>query len=305
MEERRLRNDDSPSGLLYETFTSAAFRAHPYGIPTIGWESDILSLTPAATEAFFKTYYGPGNATIAIVGDINPKDVMALIEQTFGTIPASPSQPSVITVEPPQRGERRVEVEFDAEPSLIIGYHKPALGHPDDYVFDVIDAVLSDGLTSRLYAKLVREQRIAASVNSDSNHPGVRSPNLFVLSATPLTPHTTAEVEAAIYAEIERLKTEPVSAKELEKVLNNLDADLVRALRSNGGLASQLALFQTMAGDWRYAIKSRDKIAAVTPADIQRVAAAYFTKSNRTVATLVKKAGEKKVATAPQREVVR
>ena len=305
MEERRLRNDDSPSGLLFETFTSAAFRAHPYGIPTIGWESDILSLTPADTEAFFKAHYGPGNATIAIVGDINPKDVMILIEQTFGQIPSAPPQPSIITVEPPQRGERRVEVEFDAEPSVAIGFHKPALGHPDDYVFDVIDAVLSDGLTSRLYANLVREKRIAASVNSDSNYPGVRSPNLFVLSATPLAPHTTAEIEAAIYAELERLKTEPVSAKELEKVLNNLDADLVRSLRSNGGLASQLALYQTVAGDWRYAIKARDKIAAVTPADIQRVAAEYFTKSNRTVATLVKKAGEKNVATAPQQEVAR
>ena len=305
MEERRLRNDDSPNGLLYETFTSAAFRAHPYGIPTIGWESDILSLTPADTEAFFKAYYGPGNATIAIVGDINPKEVMTLIEHTFGTIPASPAQSPLVTVEPPQRGERRVEVEFDAEPSLVIGFHKPALGHPDDYVFDVIDAVLSDGLTSRLYTSLVREKRIAASVGSDSNYPGVRSPNLFILNAAPLAPHTTAEVEAAIYAEIERLKTEPVSAKELEKVLNNLDADLVRALRSNGGLASQLALFQTVAGDWRYALKSRDKIAAVTVADIQRVATEYFTKSNRTVATLVKKSGEKHVATAPQHEVAR
>ena len=305
MEERRLRNDDSPSGLLFETFTSAAFRAHQYGIPTIGWESDILSLTPADTEAFFKAYYGPGNATIAIVGDMNPKDVMALIEQTFGRIPAAPPQPSIVTVEPPQRGERRVEVEFDAEPSVAIGFHKPALGHPDDYVFDVIDAVLSDGLTSRLYTNLVREQRIAAAVNSDSNYPGVRSPNLFVFNATPLAPHTTAEVEAAIYAELERLKTEPVSAREIEKVLNNLDADLVRALRSNGGLASQLALYQTVAGDWRYALKARDKIAAVTPADIQRVAAEYFTKSNRTVATLVKKAGEKNVATAPMHEVAR
>ena len=179
------------------------------------------------------------------------------------------------------------------------------MGHHDDYVFDVIDAVLSDGLTSRLYTNLVREQRIAASVNSDSNYPGVRSPNLFVLNATPLAPHTTVEVEAAVYAELERLKTEPVSAKELEKVLNNLDADLVRALRSNGGLASQLALYQTVAGDWRYALKARDKIAAVTPADIQRVAAEYFTKSNRTVATLVKKAGEKNVTTAPLHEVAR
>ncbi len=305
MEERRMRNDDSPNGLLYETFTSAAFRAHQYGIPTIGWESDILSLTPADTEAFFKAHYGPGNATIAIVGDIHPKDVMALIEQTFGKIPASPPQPQPVTVEPPQRGERRVEVEFDAEPSLVIGFHKPALGHSDDYVFDVIDAVLSDGVTSRLYTSLVREKRLAASVSSDSNFPGVRAPNLFVLSATPLAPHTTAEVEAAIYTELERLKTEPVSAKELEKVLNNLDADLVRALRSNGGLASQLALFQTVAGDWRYALKARDKIAVVTTTDIQRVAAEYFTKSNRTVATLVKKTGEKKVATVSQREVAR
>jgi predicted Zn-dependent peptidase len=305
MEERRLRNDDSPNGLLLETFTSAAFRAHPYGVPTIGWESDILSLSPADTEAFFKAHYGPGNATIAIVGDIDPKDVMALIEQTFGTIPASPAQPPIVTVEPPQRGERRVEVEFDAEPSLVIGFHKPGLGHPDDYVFDVIDALLSDGLTSRLYSNLVREKRIAASVNSDSNYPGVRAPNLFVFSATPLAPHTTAEVEAAIYAEIERLKTEQVSAKELEKVLNNLDADLVRALRSNVGLASQLALYQTVAGDWRYALKARDKIAAVTSMDIQRVATEYFTKSNRTVATLVKRAGDKHVATAPQREVMR
>ena len=305
MEERRLRNDDSPNGLLFETFTSTAFRAHPYSIPTIGWESDILSLTPADTEAFFKAYYGPGNATIAIVGDINPKDVMTLIEQTFGKIAAASPQPSIITVEPPQRGERRVEVEFDAEPSVAIGFHKPALGHPDDYVLDVIDAVLTEGLTSRLYTNLVREKRIAASVNSDSNYPGVRAPNLFVLNATPLAPHTTAEVEAAIYAELERLKAEPVSAKELEKVLNNLNADLVRALRSNGGLASQLALYQTVAGDWRYALKARDKIAAVTPADIQRVAAEYFTKSNRTVATLVKKAGEKRIATAPLHEVTR
>ncbi|HET9846001.1 MAG TPA: insulinase family protein, partial [Nitrospira sp.] len=198
---------------------------------------------------------------------------------------------------PPQRGERRVEVEFDAEPSLAIGFHKPALGHPDDYVFDVIDELLTDGPTSRLYSKLVRDSRLAASVNSDANYPGVRSANLFVLSATPLAPHSTAEVETAILAELERLKTEPVAPKELERIVNNLDADMVRALRSNSGLASQLALYQTVAGDWRFILKSRDRIAAVTPADIQRVATQYFTKSNRTVATLVKKTASKQVAT--------
>ncbi len=305
MEERRLRNDDSPTGLLYETFTSAAFRAHQYGVPTIGWESDILSLTPEATEAFFKTYYGPGRATIGIVGDIEPKAVIALIESTFGKIPAAPPPPQIVTVEPPQRGERRVEVEFDAEPSLAIGFHKPALGHPDDYVFDVIDELLTDGPTSRLYRKLVRDQRLAASVHSDANYPGVRSANLFVLSATPLAPHSTAEVEAALLAELERLKTEPVAPKELDRILNNLDADMVRALRSNSGLASQLALYQTVAEDWRYILKARDKIAAVTPADIQRVSTQYFTKANRTVATLVKKHAPKQLATAAPSEEAR
>ena len=156
MEERRLRTDDSPNGLLYETFTSTAFQAHQYGVPTIGWGSDILALTPAATEAFFKTYYGPNNATVAIVGDIQPKEVIALIEQTFGKIPAAPPIPALVTEEPPQRGERRVEIEFDAEPALAIGYHKPTIGHPDDFVFDVIDEVLTEGVTSRLYSTLLR-----------------------------------------------------------------------------------------------------------------------------------------------------
>ena len=303
MEERRLRNDDSPNGLLFETFTSTAFRAHSYGIPTIGWGSDILSLTPAATEAFFKAHYGPDQATIALVGDINPKETIALIEQTFGKIPAAPPPPPLVTVEPEQRGERRIEVEFDAEPAIVIGYHKPGLGHPDDDVFDVIDAVLSDGLTSRLHQTLVLEKRLAVSVGSDASHPGVRAPNLFIFTATPLAPHTAAEVEAAVYEEIERLKREPVASKELEKVLNNLDADLIRGLRSNSGLASQLALYQAVVGDWRYILTSRDKVAAVTAADVQRVATQYFTKSNRTVAVLVKKGPDKTVAAIPVDEV--
>lgn len=288
MEERRLRTEDNPQGLLSENFTAAAFQAHPYGFPTIGWGSDILALTPAQTESFFRTYYAPANAVIAIVGDIRPAEVLALIEDTFGKIPPGPLPPPVVTREPPQRGERRLEVEFDAEPALLIGYHKPALGDPDDFVFDVIDSVLSEGVTSRLFRRLVREQRVAATIGTDSGYPGLRAPNLFVISAIPLLPHTAKDLEAAIEVEIERLKTEPVSAQELEKVLNNLDASLVRSLRSNSGLASQLAFFQTVAGDWRYVLKARDRIAAVTPGDIQRVAAKYFLKGNRTVATLIR-----------------
>lgn len=305
MEERRLRNNDSPNGLLFETVTSTAFRAHQYGIPTIGWGSDLASLTPAETEAFFKTYYGPNRATIALVGDINPKNVIALIESTFGQIPAAPVPPSLVTREPEQRGERRVQVEFDAEPAIVIGYHKPAMGYPDDDVFDVIAALLTHGRTSRLRTSLVREKQLAASVYSDANYPGARAPNLFILTATPLAPHTVTEVEAAIDEELERLKREPVSPKELEKVVNNLDAAFVRGLRSNSGLAAQLAFYQTVASDWRHVLKSRDKIAAVTPADIQRVAAQYFTKTNRTVGVLVKTESDIIMAGGASSEVTR
>jgi predicted Zn-dependent peptidase len=294
MEERRLRTEDSPHGLLYEAFVAAAFQAHPYGLPTIGWASDIQSLTPAATRDFFRTFYGPGNVVLALVGDINPPEALALLERTLGKLPPSPPPPPVITVEPEQRGERRVEVEFDAEPAVLIGYHKPPIGHPDDWVFDVIDSVLADGMTSRLYEKLVREKKVAVNVATDASTPGVLAPNLFLISATPLAPHTTKEVEEAAYAELERLKTEPVTSRELEKVLNNMDANFQRSLRSNGGLASQLAYYQAVTGDWRYLLQARAKTAAVTPADIQRVAAKYFVKSNRTVATLVKPAGGRK-----------
>jgi predicted Zn-dependent peptidase len=294
MEERRLRTDDSPSGQLYEAFNAAAFEAHPYGFPTIGWASDIQALTPALTDRFFRAYYSPSNAVVAIVGDINPPEVIRLVEQAFGALPSAPPPPPVVTVEPPQRGERRVEVEFDAEPSLLMGYHKPALGHPDDFVFDVIDSVLSEGVTSRLYHRLVREKRLAASIGTDASSPGILAPNLFVVSAVPLAPHATREVEEAIEEELERLKAEPVSAKELEKVLNALDASLVRSLRSNGGLASQLAFFQSVAKDWRYVLKARERIAAVTAADIQRVATQYFVKTNRTVATLIRPQGPKR-----------
>ena len=290
MEERRSRTDDNPTGLLYEAFVAAAFQAHPYGFPTIGWASDIRALTPAMATRFFETYYSPGNGVLALVGDINPSEVVALVERTFGRIPAGSPPPLVVTVEPRQRGERRVEVEFDAEPMLFIGYHKPDLHHPDDFVFDVIDSVLSEGVTSRLYRRVVREKRVATSISTSSGTPGARAPNLFMISAVPLAPHTPAEVEAAIYEELHRLKTEPVAPRELEKVLNNLDASLIRSLRSSSGLASQLAYFQTVAKDWRYLLQARKRIAAVTPQDIQRVAKEYFTKSNRTVATLVKPA---------------
>jgi predicted Zn-dependent peptidase len=293
LEERRQRTDNSPNGRLHEAFSAAAFQAHPYGLPVIGWPSDLETLSRAQTEAFFQTYYGPANAVLAIVGDLNVAETIALIDRTFGRLPARPASPQVLTKELPQTGERRVEVEYPAEPSLLIGYRKPQAGHPDDDVFDVIEALLSEGRTSRLFRKLIQERQIAVGVSAYSDYPGALYPNLFVVGGSPRAPHTTAEVEQAVYEELDRLKREPVAPRELEKILNQLDAGLVRSLRSNGGMASRLAYAQAIHGNWREAFQRRDRIARVTADDIRRVAAAYFVKSNRTVATLVKPDGMK------------
>ena len=290
LEERRQRTDNSPSGRLHEAFSAAAFQAHPYGLPVIGWPSDLDGLSKAQTEAFFQTYYGPANAVLTIVGDINPKSVIALVEQTFGRIPTRPPSPPVLTTEPPYAGERRVEVEYAAEPQVLIGFHKPGTDHPDDEVFDVIESLLSDGRTSRLHKRLVQDKQLAGAVSASSDYPGAQYPNLFVIGATPRAPHTTAEIEPVVYEELDRLKKEPVTPRELEKILNQIDAGEVRSLRSNSGMASRLGYFQAIGGDWRETFKRRDRIAKVSPADIQRVAARYFTKSNRVVATLVKPA---------------
>jgi predicted Zn-dependent peptidase len=171
---------------------------------------------------------------------------------------------------------------------MIIGYHKPTIPHFDDYVLDMISQVLSQGRTSRFYKKLI-ETGIAVSADSGNGWPGARYDNLFVIEASPRAPHTTAEVEEAVYAELEKLKTEPIEEKEFKRILKQIDADFIRALSSNGGMAQKLAYFEAAAGTWRYVLDWRQMMHKITPEDVMRVAQTYFTKRNRTVATLVKK----------------
>ncbi len=287
MEERRRSYDAQPEGKLWETFIANAFNAHPNGQPTIGWMSDIENLTRTKAENFLQKYYAPNNAIIALVGDIDPKKTVALVEKYFGGIPPGTPVPPVPVEEPQQAGEKRTEVIGDAEAELMIGFHKPTLPHPDDYVFDVIDMLLTDGRTSRLYKKLVLEKKLAASVSSFGG-PGSRYANLFILSATPRAPHTAAEVEAAIYEELERLKKEPMTEKELQQILNHLEFEESRQMASNGGLARNLTEYEAVAGSWRYLIEHRQKVARITAADVMRVAKQYFTRQNRNVGFITK-----------------
>lgn len=287
MEERRRSYDAQPEGKLWETFIANAFNAHPNGQPTIGWMSDIENLTRTKAENFLQKYYAPNNAIIALVGDIDPQKSVALVEKYFGDIPPGTPVPPVPVEEPQQAGEKRTEVIGDAEAELLIGFHKPTLPHADDYVFDVIDMLLTDGRTSRLYKKLVLEKKLATSVSSFGG-PGSRYANLFILSATPRAPHTVAEVEEAIYEELERLKKEPMTEKELQQILNQLEFEESRQMASNGGLARNLTEYEAVAGSWRYLIEHRQKVAQITAADVIRVAKQYFTRQNRNVGFITK-----------------
>ena len=286
-EERRRSYDAEPEGKLWETFLANAFNAHPNGQPTIGWMSDIENLTRTKAENFLHKYYAPNNAIVALVGDIDPEKTIALVEKYFAAIPPGTPVPPVAVEEPQQAGEKRTEVIGDAEPELMVGFHKPTLPAPDDYVFDVIDMLLTDGRTSRLYKKLVLEKKLATSVSS-FGAPGSRYPNLFIVSATPRAPHSSAEVEAAIYEELERLKAEPMTEKELQQILNHLEFEESRQMASNGGLARNLTEYEAIAGTWRYLIEHRQKVAKITADDVMRVAKKYFTRQNRNVGFITK-----------------
>ncbi|MBE0598334.1 MAG: insulinase family protein [Desulfuromonadales bacterium] len=287
MEERRRSYETSPRGLLYENLLATAFTMHPYRNPIIGWMSDLENLTLEETRDFFQRYYAPVNTVIALVGDIDTPAAIAMVERYFGNIPAGTPVPPVVAVEPPQVAEKRIHVRFDAEPQLSIAFHKPTLPAKEDYVFDLIDLILGQGRTSRLYRALVVEKGLATSV-STSSAPGSRFPNLFVISAVPRFPHTPQEVEAAIYEELERLIREPVQPEELEQVRTRLRTDRLRFLRGNDGLARMLTYYETIAGDWRYVVTYDEQVAALTAADVQDVARRFFTPTNRTVAILTR-----------------
>jgi predicted Zn-dependent peptidase len=293
MEERRLGVESQPQGRLIEEFLAVAYKAHPYGTHVIGHMSDIKTITRPEAEAFFKKYYGPSNLTIAIVGDVKLHQVEDLARKYFSRIPGGPKPEPVETVEPPQLGERRVTVLDPAQPFVVIGYHKPGINHPDNAVFDAITDIIGIGRTSRLYKSLVKEKKIAVAASGFQGLPGNKYPGLFLFYAVPARGHTHQECEEAIYEEIERLKTELVSAEELAKAKTRARAGLIRQLDSNSGLAEQITFYEVVTGDWRNLFRQLERIDEVTAEDILRVAKEYFTKKNRTVGVIETTEAEK------------
>jgi predicted Zn-dependent peptidase len=286
LEERRMRTESNPIGRLVEQTLAAAFTAHPYGQPVVGWPSDLTTFTATDAAAFFKKYYVPANMTVAIVGDVKTAEVMGIVEKYFGRLPKGPAPDILRTVEPKQGTERTIVAHEASQPIYLEGYHRPSASDPDDAAYDVMSGILSTGRTSRLYRSLVRDKKIAAQSAGFNGFPGDKYPNLFLFFAVPTPGHTALEMAEPIRAEIERLKTEDVSADELQSVKTRAKAGLLRRLDSNGGLALQLAQYQVQSGDWRELFREVDKIDKVTAADVRRIANATFTPNNRTVAML-------------------
>jgi len=289
LNEWRQTDESEPMSKFWEQFMAAAYISHPYRNPVIGWESELQFLSKEEMEKFFRTYYVPNNAVITAVGDVQTKEFIDMVQRYFGPLPRGEHPPIMAATEPAQVGERRITVHLDAQPQLIIGYHKPTLPSHEDYVFDVVDAALSGGRTSRLYQRLVQKDQIAVQVNTSNGMPGARCANLFMIMATPRYPHTVQEVEQVIYEEIDRLKKEPVTDRELQKIKNQLSGDFIRSLNSNSGLASELSYFESVGGDWRYIDTHLDVVDKITPHEIQETVQKYLVENNRTVGFLLPK----------------
>ena len=289
-EERRMRTDSSPIGRMIEQFIETAFSAHPYHRPGIGYMSDLNSFSATDAKEFFDRYYIPSNMVVAVAGDFDPKQAMGIIEKYFSQIPSHEKPDERTTTEPPQNSERTVVLQEKTQPLYLEGYHRPDYRDKDDAVYDALADLLSNGRTSRLYRSLVRDKKIASEAEGGTGFPGVKYPHIFYFFAAPMPGHTNAEVASAIHSEIERLKKEDITDDELKMVKTRAKANLLRSLDDNEGLATSLALYQTLYGDWRELFRSVDRINAVTKEDIRRVAAKVFVPTNRTVA-IVETAG--------------
>jgi predicted Zn-dependent peptidase len=283
IEERRMRTDSNPVGRLMEQFITAAFRAHPYHRPNVGWISDLNSFSATEALTFFHRYYIPSNMVVTVVGDVKASETMPVIEKYFGRIPSAEKPDEHTTTEPPQNSERRVLLREMSQPIYLEGYHRPDYRSKDDAVYDSIADLVSNGRTSRLYRALVRDKKIASDSAGFSGLPGNKYPHLFAFYAVPLPGHKPEEMAPAIHAELERLKNEDITDDELKMIKTRAKANLLRGLDNNEGLAQQLATYQARYDDWRELFHTVGRIEQVTKADIRRVAAQTFMSNNRTV----------------------
>lgn len=280
-EERRLRTDSTPTGRFQEQFNSMFWASCGYAWPVIGWPSDLNSYTFEQAQTYWKTYYRPGNLFGVIVGDFDPKQAKAFIKEYFSRLdPGKNKPPPVVTLEVEQLAEQRMNAVGDFPPSIEVRYHTVPAGHADSYPLDMLAEVLNER-TGRLYTTLVEGRGIAATASAGSDTR--KYAGLFSFDATTRGEATPEQLEQAWYEELARLQAKEVPERELRKVKNRVAASNYRRLENNMSLLIQLAFYETLL-DWREINAMPAKYAAVTAADIKRVANTYFDETNRSVA---------------------
>ena len=283
-EERRLR-ENAPTGPMYEELSALAYKAHPYHWPTIGWMSDIEDITREDLLAHYKTYYIPNNATLIVVGDVTAAQTLEAVRRYFGPIPKGPVVSPVRPPEPPQLGEYRGEIPRPtALAALAIAYHIPTFNHPDALPLEVLSQILSQGQSSRLYRELVYQRQLATSISTDA---GFRvDPGLFTIVSMVQSGKTPAEVEAAIYEQLDHLTEESIADGELQKAINQAQSGFVfrqDSIQQQGFTIGSFHILQS----YKVVNEYLERLRQVTKQDVARVARTYLTKANRSVVTVV------------------
>ena len=289
MEERRLRTDDSPEGRLYEQFMASAYPTHPYRNPIIGWMDDLKTLRVDDLEAWYRRWYAPNNATLVVVGDVEPDAVIDLARRHFGGLARGTIDSNVVPAEPPQQATRRIRVAAPAEvPSILLGFHAPRFEtgrESEPYALEVLAGILDGGNSARFARELVREQQIASRADADYS-PVARHPVLFTIGATPARGRNIEELERALLAQIDRLRREPVSDAELDRVKAQVVAGNVFSRDSLYYQAMQIGMLETAGLGWRALDAYVAGIRAVDARQVQAVAQKYLIETNLTVAVL-------------------
>ena len=284
--ERRLSVENNDQGLLQEQLLAAAFNAHPYHWPVIGWMSDIEGWKREDLMDYYRLYYAPNNCEMVIVGDIQPAEVLRLAKTHLEPIPAQPAPPLVTTREPEQQGERRVTVcKFVQLPRLQVAFHSPAAADPDFVVLDVLERILLKGESSRLYQRLVDKEQVAVGV-SGGQAPHF-DPFLFQIDVQPRDGVAIEKIEQILDAELDRVRSVQVEERELQKAKNTAVAEFYRGMKTIDGKANALGTYDVVFGDYHRLFQVAAGISRVTREDLQRVAKKYFNVRNRTVAILV------------------
>jgi zinc protease len=282
-EERRLRVDNQPYGRADEAMDNLAFDNFAYKHSVIGSMTDLNAASVEDVAAFFKTYYSPGNAILAITGDVNMASALERVRRHFESIPSQPPPPPVDISQPAQDKERRLTVEDPLArlPRIDIGYRIPSTLSPDDDTFDVLSGILAGGRSGRFYEHIVREKQLALSVRAFAGNS--RGPRLFGIEATPAPGAALNTLEQAVYSEIDGVKAGPIADAEIEKVRNTSRRQFMGSLATSLSLARSLSQFALYFGDPGKINTRWAELEKFSAADVQRVARQYLTPENRTV----------------------